>query len=296
MLRKRDKQLLMQTANAPLRGMYTHPFYEKPPMPILVRATQAIANGGSGTVEMCEGSDPLGLQGHGDDSSFVIYNPFGSDIAMNDEFAVIQCLLPNSTVACWIPINVSAQSGDRIFTGTAETDIIFDGHGLITSDEEGSGVRVWLRRAHGDESISAGKEIIYSKRVDGTRLVIAADCETEDPAAGIPTGVTAISPTEGASGQASAGITLSWTATSADDYDVYLGEVGSVTQVATAQAGTTYATGTLGLNNTFHWYIVANNTNGSQQSTVYQFSTQGGVPIGNTSTSFTTAFDQEAFE
>jgi hypothetical protein len=126
-------------------------------------------------------------------------------------------------------------------------------------------------------------------------VVIAADCETVEPAAGIPTSLGSFSPAEGASGQASAGVTLSWSATDADDYDVYFGQAGSVTQVATGQAGTTYATGTLGVNKTFHWYVVAHNSNGSQQSTVLEFSTQGGTPISSTSQAFSSGFDAEAF-
>ncbi|MFN8349942.1 MAG: GEVED domain-containing protein [Flavobacteriales bacterium] len=103
---------------------------------------------------------------------------------------------------------------------------------------------------------------------------------TSPPAcAGAPT-----APTDGATGIAAAGTTLTWPAVSgATGYDVYFGTTNPApTLVSSNQAGTTYATGVLSGSTTYYWRIVPRNAVGPATGcTNWSFVTAAGAPAND---------------
>jgi hypothetical protein len=97
--------------------------------------------------------------------------------------------------------------------------------------------------------------------------------------AGAPT-----APTNGATGIAASGTTLSWpSVATATGYDVYFGTTNPApTLVSSNQAGTTYATGVLSGSSTYFWRIVPRNAVGAATGcTDWSFTTAAGAPAND---------------
>ncbi len=83
-------------------------------------------------------------------------------------------------------------------------------------------------------------------------------------------------PSNGAAGVLTAPV-LSWNAVSgATSYDVYFGTL-TTPPLVTNTTATTYSTGTLSQNTTYHWQIVAKNSTDSASSAIWSFTTGGPV-------------------
>ncbi len=80
------------------------------------------------------------------------------------------------------------------------------------------------------------------------------------------------SPTSGASG-VSTSPTLTWTASGASSFDVYLGRSGSVLPLAGSTASTSYTAYSLSAGTTYAWYVVAKNSSSTATSAGSTFTT-----------------------
>jgi PKD domain len=91
-------------------------------------------------------------------------------------------------------------------------------------------------------------------------------------AAVAPAAPASPNPSDGAVGVSSSP-TLTWTAAGATSYDVRLGTSSVPPLVATAQPGSSFATGQLIANTKYFWQIVAHNSNGTTTGPVWSFTT-----------------------
>jgi len=93
----------------------------------------------------------------------------------------------------------------------------------------------------------------------------------------LPVAFLLVSPAKGATGVPLAP-TLIWnTSTGATSYDIYFGTSSSLHLVGST-TGTSYVPGTLAVNTTYRWMIVANNSAGSTLSETWSFTTQASAP------------------
>jgi hypothetical protein len=84
-------------------------------------------------------------------------------------------------------------------------------------------------------------------------------------------------PTDSA-GDVSTSPTLTWSASSAANYDVRLGTVNPPPQVSAAQPGTSYAAAALAAATTYYWQIIARNSGGTTTGPVWSFTTTEAAP------------------
>jgi len=202
-------------------------------LPRVVIAQANIANGASGNAAIAQGA-----VGSLTASSKIVsvLNLTGSQINSGSTFVAARVAIANSAGGAWVAMlgaSGPAVTIERVYYGTAEEDIPAGGSGDVTSasapNGEGATVSCLLHAAHGGEKISQGKSLIYIKRVDGTRLIIAVECE-DNPAPAPPSNPTlsSLSPADGATGVAGT-VTLSWTS-DGDSWDVYFGVPGNLTR------------------------------------------------------------------
>lgn len=131
--------------------------------------------------------------------------------------------------------------------------------------------------ANSEAIAAADTDYIPATDLNGNAHGDDAGCFSFDsgvPGGDPPTAPTSLQPNNGSVGM-SISPTLSWEdGGGADNYDVFLGTSNPpVTEVSTAQTGTAYAASGLSQGTTYYWFIRANNSYGTSDSSVFNFTT-----------------------
>jgi hypothetical protein len=128
--------------------------------------------------------------------------------------------------------------------------------------------------------VSAGTTYYWKIVARNSAATAASAVWSFTTSGGAPAAPTLLSPTNGATGQAT-GTSLSWnSAAGATSYDVHLG-TSNPPSYLTNTGGTSYSP-TLSAGVTYYWKIVARNGSGTTSSAVWSFSTSGGAPSAPT--------------
>jgi len=188
--------------------------------------------------------------------------------SVNDYGMVVYCLNSPGTFANWVNITTGGDGSGRYYgTGTLNASTINLPAGAMNQSTVYIGFK-WYNDNSNNSTLDQGFSV--------DDIVVTGTT----PSGALPSCASGYSPVSGSTlGCGATTATLSWAAAAcATSYKIYLDQSNPPTTLVSAQAGTSYTTGTLNPATTYFWKIVPANSNGDASScTIQSFITPAAV-------------------